>query len=151
MHGSNQRHIQICSVYAWGSADSHVSAAGPQRSVEHAGPHPLCHSVHGHFLGVPRGAATTLLPAVLETMGPLPDTRGGLCSDRGMFVHFCRDRGQLLLHTLAVAHPGGQLCCLPAAAEGEGQGGVGLEQGLELELELETPGLWIHALSEQQG
>lgn len=101
--------------------------------------------------GVPRGAATTLLPAFLETLGPLPDPWGTLCPDWSMFVHFCRDRGQLLLHTLAVAHPGGHLCGVPAAAEGEEQGGVGLEQGLELELELETPGVWVHTLSERQG
>lgn len=39
------------SVYARSSADSHVNAAGPQRSVEPAGPRPLCHTVHGHCLG----------------------------------------------------------------------------------------------------
>lgn len=99
--------------------------------------------------GVPRGAATALLPAFLETLGPLPDPRSNLCPDRGMSVRFCRDGGQLLLHALAVAHPGGQLRGVHAAAEGEGQGGAGLEPGLELELE--TSGLRVHALSEQQG
>lgn len=39
------------SVYARSSADSHVNAAGPQRSVEPSGPRPLCHTVHGHCLG----------------------------------------------------------------------------------------------------
>lgn len=101
------------------------------------------------FTGVPRSAATSLLPAVVETLGPLPDSRGNLRPRRGMFVHFHGDRGQLLLHALAVAPPGGQLRGVPAAAEGEEQGGVGLEQGMELELE--TPGLWLHALSERQG
>lgn len=99
--------------------------------------------------GLPRGAASTLLPSFLATLGPLPDPRGSLRSDRGMLVHFCRDRGQLLLHTLTVAHPGGYLRGVPAAAEGEGKGDVGLEQGLELDLE--TPGLWVHSLSEWQG
>lgn len=89
----------------------------------------------------------------MATMGLLPNPRGDLCSDWSMFIHFRRDRGQLLLHTFAVAHPGGQLRGVPAAAEGEEQGGARLDQGLELELELEleTPGLWIYTLSEQQG
>lgn len=101
------------------------------------------------FTGVPRGAATTLLPTFVETMGLLPNPRGALRSDRGVSVHFRRDRGQLLLHAFAVAHPGGHLRCVLAAAEGEEQGGVRLDQGMELELE--TPGLWIHTLSERQG
>lgn len=40
------------------SADRHVNAAGPQRSVEPAGAHPLCHPDHGGCLGEFR-----LLPA----------------------------------------------------------------------------------------
>lgn len=39
------------SVYARGSAHSHVNATGPQRPVEPAGPHPLCHPDYGHHLG----------------------------------------------------------------------------------------------------
>lgn len=72
---------------------------------------------------------------------------------RSVPVRLRRDREQLLLHALAVAHPGGQLRGVPAAAEGEGSEGAGLEPGLQLELEveLEAAGLWIHALREQQG
>lgn len=83
----------------------------------------------------------------METLGILPDPRGNLCPDRSVPVHFCRNRGQLLLHALGVAHPGGQLRGVPAATQREEQGGDGLEQGLELELE--TSGLWVHALREQ--
>lgn len=96
--------------------------------------------------GVPRCTTSTLLPALLATLGPLPAAWGALRSYWGVLVHFCRDRGQLLLHPLTVAHPGGQLRGVPAAAEGEGQGGSGLEQGLEVEPELETPGVWVHSL-----
>lgn len=60
------------SVHARGSADSHVNAAGPQRSVELAGPRPLCHTVHGHCLGKTN---TTILHGVYETL-----------SDRNMLV-----------------------------------------------------------------
>lgn len=87
----------------------------------------------------------------MATLGLVPDPRGGLCPDRGVFVHFCRDRGQLLLHALALAYPGGELRGVPAAPQGEEQKGSGLEQGLELDLELETPGVWVHALREWQG
>lgn len=97
------------------------------------------------FTGVPRGAATTLLPTFMETMGPLPNPRGALRSDRRVFVHFRRDRGQLLLHAFAVAHPGGHLRGVPAATEGEEQGGVWLDQGMELELA--TSCMWIYTLS----
>lgn len=90
-----------------------------------------------------------MLPTFLEALGLLPDPRDTVRPDRGVFVHFRRVGGKLLLHALAVAHPGGRLRGVPAAARGEEQGGVGLEQGLELELE--TSGLWVHALSKQQG
>lgn len=87
----------------------------------------------------------------MATLGLVPDPRGSLRPDRGVFVHFCRDGGQLLLHTLTVAYPGGELCGVPAAPQGEEQKISGLEQGLELDLELETPGVWVHALRERQG
>ena len=80
----------------------------------------------------------------METLGLFPDPRGSVRPDRGVLVHLCRDRGQLLLHSLAVAHPGGQLRGVPAAPQGEEQGCGGLDQGLELELE--APSLWVHAL-----
>lgn len=85
----------------------------------------------------------------METLGVLPDPRRRLRPDRGLPVHLRRDGGQLLLHPLAVAHPGGQLRGLPAAPQGEEQGGCRMEP--RLELALETPGLWVHALRERQG
>lgn len=97
--------------------------------------------------GVQRGAAATLLPAVMETLGLLPHPRRGVCPDRGVPVYFCRDREQLLLHALVVAHPGGHLCGVPASTQGQETGVVGLEPGLELELE--TADLWLHAVWER--
>lgn len=102
------------------------------------------------FTGAQRGPSTTLLPALLEALGLLPDPGGVVRLNRPVFVHFCWDRGQLLLHTLAVAHPGGELRCVTAATKEEKQGEVWLEQWLDPELELETPGLWIHSLWRQQ-
>lgn len=84
----------------------------------------------------------------METLGLLPHPWGSVCPDWGLPVYFCRDREQLLLHTLAVAHPGGHLCGVPASTQGEETGVVGLEPGLELELELETTDLWLHAVRE---
>lgn len=101
--------------------------------------------------GVQRGPSPTLLPPLLAALGLLPAPRSALRPRRGLLVHFRRDGGQLLLHTLHLAHPGGQLRGLPAAAQGEVCGGAGLERGLQLELELESSGLWVYALSEQQG
>lgn len=98
------------------------------------------------FAGVPRCSPAPLLPSFMAALGLLPDPRSALRPGRSLSVHFCRDRGQLLLHTLAVAHPGGQLCGVPAATKGEGQRGVRVEQRLELDVELETPGLWVHAV-----
>lgn len=101
--------------------------------------------------GLPRGATSTLLPSLLEALGALPAPRGPLRPDRRLLVHFRRDGRQLLLHALAVAHPGGHLRGVPAAAQGEEPGESGLEPGPELELELEAPGVRVHAVPEQQG
>lgn len=83
----------------------------------------------------------------METLGLLPHPRGGVCPDWGVPVYFCRDREQLLLHALAVAHPGGHLRGVPASTQGEETGVVGLEPGLEVELE--TADLWLHAVRER--
>lgn len=65
--------------------------------------------------GVSRGASAALLPAVMETLGLLPHPRRRLRPDWDLPVHLRRDGRQLLLHPLAVAHPGGQLRGVSAA------------------------------------
>lgn len=51
MVSNRLRRVCADSVYARGSAHSHVDAAGPQRPVEPVGSRPLRHTVHGHCLG----------------------------------------------------------------------------------------------------
>lgn len=97
--------------------------------------------------GAARCAAAPLLPAVVEALGALPGPRSAVRPDRRVPVHFCRDGKQLLLHALAVAHPGGHLRGLPAAPQGEEAGGAGLEPWLELDLE--ATGVRLHAVREQ--
>lgn len=97
--------------------------------------------------GAARCAAAPLLPALVEALGALPAARSAVRPDRRVPVHFCRDGKQLLLHALAVAHPGGHLRGLPAAAQGEEAGGAGLEP--RLELELEAAGVRLHAVRER--
>lgn len=43
--------VCVDSVYVRDSSDSHVNAAGPQRSLEPTWTRPLCHTDHGHYLG----------------------------------------------------------------------------------------------------
>lgn len=43
--------VSVDFVSSWDSADRHVTAVGSQRSVEHAGPHPVRHNHHGRRLG----------------------------------------------------------------------------------------------------
>lgn len=49
--GFTRPFVCVDSVHARDSADSHVNATGPHGPVEPAGPHPLCHTDHGHCLG----------------------------------------------------------------------------------------------------
>lgn len=97
--------------------------------------------------GAARCAAAPLLPAVVEALGALPHPRSAVRPDRRVPVRFCRDGEQLLLHALAVAHPGGHLRGLPAATQGEEAGNAGLEPWLELDLEATC--VRLHAVREQ--